>query len=59
MRGVSLASRALASRPGTEDPARLRYDDVTAVVEAFRTALNACAACIDRTFKQPPPARAA
>ncbi|MFE9934670.1 hypothetical protein ACFYP3_37950, partial [Streptomyces sp. NPDC005533] len=40
LRGVELASRALASRPGTDDPARLRYDDVTAVVEAFRTALK-------------------
>lgn len=40
LRGVELASRALASRPGTDDPARLRYDDVTAVAEAFRTALK-------------------
>ncbi|MFE9009414.1 tyrosine-type recombinase/integrase [Streptomyces sp. NPDC007875] len=40
LRGVELASRALALRPGTDDPARLRYDDVTAVVEAFRTALK-------------------
>ncbi|MBZ6107424.1 site-specific integrase [Streptomyces olivaceus] len=40
LRGVELASRALAPRPGTNDPARLRYDDVTAVVEAFRTALK-------------------
>jgi integrase len=38
LRAVELASRALAQRPGTDDPARLRYDDVTAVVEAFRTA---------------------
>jgi integrase len=38
LRGVELASRALARRPGTDDPAALRYDDVTAVVEAFRTA---------------------
>ncbi|WP_461091563.1 hypothetical protein [Streptomyces incanus] len=40
LRGVELASRALAPRPGTDDPARLRYDDVTAVVESFRTALK-------------------
>ncbi|MGW1929963.1 DUF6262 family protein [Streptomyces sp. NPDC001919] len=40
LRGVELASRALAPRPGTDDPTRLRYDDVTAVVEAFRTALK-------------------
>ncbi|MBA2811556.1 site-specific integrase [Streptomyces sp. KM273126] len=38
LRGVELASRALAQRPGTDDPARLRYDDVTAVMDAFRTA---------------------
>lgn len=38
--GVQLASQALASRPGTDDPAKLRYDDVTAVVEAFRSALK-------------------
>ncbi|MGW3739860.1 tyrosine-type recombinase/integrase [Streptomyces sp. NPDC005146] len=40
LRGVELASRALAPRTGTDDPARLRYDDVTAVIEAFRTALK-------------------
>ncbi|MDQ0935072.1 tyrosine-type recombinase/integrase [Streptomyces turgidiscabies] len=40
LRGVELASRALAQRPGTDDPTRLRYDDVTAVAEAFRTALK-------------------
>ncbi|MFE3906733.1 tyrosine-type recombinase/integrase [Streptomyces sp. NPDC059153] len=40
LRGVELASRALAPRPGTDTPARLRYDDVTAVVESFRTALK-------------------
>ncbi|MEU6370314.1 site-specific integrase [Streptomyces sp. NPDC046931] len=40
LRGVELASRALVPRPGTDDPTRLRYDDVTAVVEAFRTALK-------------------
>ncbi|KDN74255.1 hypothetical protein DF19_32965 [Streptomyces olindensis] len=40
LRGVELASRALAQRPGSDDPARLRYDDVTAVVDAFRTALK-------------------
>jgi hypothetical protein len=38
--GVQLASQALASRPGADDPAKLRYDDVTAVVEAFRAALK-------------------
>ncbi|MEE1751038.1 hypothetical protein [Streptomyces sp. SP18CS02] len=27
LRGVELASRALAPRPGTDDPARPRYDD--------------------------------
>lgn len=37
LRGVELASRALASLPGTDDPAGLRYEDVTAVVDAFRT----------------------
>lgn len=40
LRGVELASRALAQRPGTDDPAGLRYDDVTAVVDAIRTALK-------------------
>ncbi|MER7514590.1 site-specific integrase [Streptomyces lavendulae] len=40
LRGAELASRALAPRQGTDDPALLRYDDVTAVVEAFRTALK-------------------
>ncbi|MFF3359808.1 tyrosine-type recombinase/integrase [Streptomyces sp. NPDC002917] len=38
--GAELASQALAQRPGTQDPAQLRYDDVTAVVEAFRSALK-------------------
>ena len=38
LRATELASAALAQRPGTEDPAGLRYDDVTAVVEAFRRA---------------------
>ncbi|MEV7691359.1 tyrosine-type recombinase/integrase [Streptomyces bungoensis] len=38
--GVELASKALAQRPGTHDPALLRYDDVTVVVEAFRCALK-------------------
>ncbi|MEU9546846.1 hypothetical protein [Streptomyces mirabilis] len=38
LRSVELASHALAYRPGTDDPSALRYDDVTAVVEAFRTA---------------------
>ncbi|WP_431954841.1 tyrosine-type recombinase/integrase [Actinacidiphila sp. bgisy167] len=38
--GVQLASQAMASRPGTDDPAKLRYDHVTAVVEAFRAALK-------------------
>lgn len=38
LRATELASAALAQRPGTEDPAALRYDDVTAVVEAFRRA---------------------
>jgi hypothetical protein len=38
LRAVELASRALARRPGTDDPSALRYDDVTAIVDAFRTA---------------------
>lgn len=40
LRGVELATRALTARPGTDDPARLTYDDVTAVVASFRTALK-------------------
>ncbi|MFI0976435.1 tyrosine-type recombinase/integrase [Streptomyces sp. NPDC021093] len=40
LRGVELAARALRHRPGTDDPSALCYDDVTAVVEAFRTALK-------------------
>jgi integrase len=38
LRAVELASRALARRPGTHDPSTLRFDDVTAVVDAFRAA---------------------
>ncbi|MEU4172963.1 tyrosine-type recombinase/integrase [Streptomyces sp. NPDC026665] len=38
LRGVELASAALARRPATDDPSVLGFDDVTAIVEAFRTA---------------------
>jgi integrase len=38
LRACELASAALATRPGTNNPTRLRYEDVTACVDAFRTA---------------------
>ncbi|WP_033222919.1 tyrosine-type recombinase/integrase [Kitasatospora phosalacinea] len=41
LRATTLASRALAQRPGTgNDPTTLRFADVSAVVDAFRTALK-------------------
>ncbi|MFF7705502.1 tyrosine-type recombinase/integrase [Streptomyces lydicus] len=41
LRATTIASRALAQRPGAgNDPTTLRFADVTAVVDAFRTALK-------------------
>ncbi|MDH6107788.1 integrase [Kitasatospora sp. MAP12-15] len=41
LRATTIASRALAQRPGAgHDPTTLRFADVSAVIDAFRTALK-------------------
>ncbi|MFF1873003.1 tyrosine-type recombinase/integrase [Kitasatospora herbaricolor] len=41
LRATTIASRALAQRPGAgHDPAALRFADVSAVIDGFRTALR-------------------